>query len=168
MRNFVIALVMCLIGGGLSATAAHATNMTNIEKISDLEDKFVAAVNAKDIDAIMSIYVPDESLFVFDLATPREYVGADAYRKNWEEFVATIGPIKFDVTAFTVAVYGKMAYSHSIHHLTATDNTGQVLDWTVRVSDVYRKIDGEWLVVHEHVSVPIDLATSEPDFASKP
>jgi hypothetical protein len=38
----------------------------------------------------------------------------------------------------------------------------------VRVSDVYRKIKGQWLVVHEHVSVPIDLATSKPDFASKP
>ncbi len=168
MKNFVIALVMCSIGGALSASSAYATNMSNVEKIKALEDKFVAAVNAKDIDAIMSIYVPDESLFVFDLSTPLQYVGADAYRKNWEGFVASMGPVKFEVTDFTVAVDGKLAYSHSVHHLTGSDSKGQKMDWTVRVSDVYRKIKGQWLVVHEHVSVPIDLATGKPDFASKP
>jgi len=168
VKNFVIALVMCSIGGALSASSAYASNTSNVEKIKALEDKFVAAVNAKDIDAIMSIYVPDESLLVFDLAPPLQYVGAKAYRKNWQDFVATMGPVRFEVTDFTVAVDGKMAYSHAVHHLTATDNNGQKLDWTVRVSDVYQKIKGQWLIVHEHVSVPIDLATGKPDFASKP
>ena len=39
---------------------------------------------------------------------------------------------------------------------------------TVRVSDVYRKIGGKWLIVQEHVSVPVDLATAKPDMMSKP
>jgi uncharacterized protein (TIGR02246 family) len=168
VKSFVIALVMCSFGGALSASAAYASNMSNVEKINDLEDKFVAAVNDKNVDAIMSIYVPDESLFVFDLSTPLQYVGADAYRKNWEGFAASLGPLKFEVTDFTVAVDGKMAYSHAVHHLSATDNNGQKIEWTVRVTDVYRKIKGQWLVVHEHVSVPIDLATGKPDFASTP
>jgi uncharacterized protein (TIGR02246 family) len=157
-----------MIGGALSAPSVSASSKSDVDMINALEDKFVAAVNAKDIDAIMSIYVPDESLLVFDLAVPLQYAGAAAYRKNWQDFIATIGPLKFEVTDFTVAVEGKLAYSHSVHHLTATDSNGQNLDWTVRVSDVYRKINGQWLVIHEHVSVPIDLATSKPDFAAKP
>jgi hypothetical protein len=36
------------------------------------------------------------------------------------------------------------------------------------VSDVYRRIHGEWLIVQEHVSVPVDLATGKPDLMSKP
>jgi ketosteroid isomerase-like protein len=40
-------------------------------------------------------------------------------------------------------------------------------DAKVRVTDVYRKIDGKWLVVHEHVSVPID-ASGKPDMMSRP
>ena len=32
---------------------------------------------------------------------------------------------------------------------------------TVRVTDVYRKIDGKWLIVQEHVSVPIDFSRAE-------
>jgi ketosteroid isomerase-like protein len=39
---------------------------------------------------------------------------------------------------------------------------------TVRVTDVYRRINGKWLVVHEHVSVPVDLNTMQPDVSSKP
>jgi hypothetical protein len=27
---------------------------------------------------------------------------------------------------------------------------------------------GRWFVVHEHVSVPVDLETQKPDLASKP
>jgi len=36
------------------------------------------------------------------------------------------------------------------------------------VSDVYRKIHGKWLIVQEHVSVPVDLNTGKPDLLSKP
>jgi ketosteroid isomerase-like protein len=38
----------------------------------------------------------------------------------------------------------------------------------VRVTDVYKKINGNWLVIHEHVSVPVDLDTGKPDLTSKP
>jgi ketosteroid isomerase-like protein len=38
----------------------------------------------------------------------------------------------------------------------------------VRVTDVYKKAHRRWLIVHEHVSVPVDLDTGKPDLASKP
>ena len=42
------------------------------------------------------------------------------------------------------------------------------MDLVVRVTDVYRKLKGKWLIVQEHVSVPVDLATQKPDLLSKP
>ena len=57
-------------------------------KIRALENQFAAAVNAKDLDAIMKVYVPDETLLVFDVVPPRQYVGAKAYREDWEDFLA--------------------------------------------------------------------------------
>lgn len=168
MGKFVIALAACLMGVGLHCAPAQAAGETDLDEIKALEERFVAAVNAKDIDAIMSVYIPDESLLVFDLAPPRQYVGAAAYRKNWEDFIGTMSGVKFEVTDFDVTANGELAYAHSIHHFSATDNEGQEVAFTVRVSDVYRKIEGQWLVVHEHVSVPIDLATGEPDMSSKP
>jgi hypothetical protein len=31
-----------------------------------------------------------------------------------------------------------------------------------------RKIDGKWLIVMEHVSVPVNFNTMKPDLTSKP
>jgi ketosteroid isomerase-like protein len=138
-------------------------------QIRALEDSFAAAVRAKDVDAIMKVYVPDDSLFVFDVTPPRQYVGAAAYRKDWEDLLNDIeGPIKFEITDLAVTVDGNLGYSHSIQTMTGKNKRGDLVDLTVRVTDAYRKIDGHWLVTMEHVSVPVDLATGEPDLRSKP
>jgi hypothetical protein len=39
---------------------------------------------------------------------------------------------------------------------------------SVRVTDVLRKVNGKWLIVQEHVSVPVDLATAKADLTSRP
>lgn len=137
--------------------------------IRALESRFAAAVNAKDIDAIMKVYVPDESLLVFDVIPPRQYAGAKAYRKDWEGFLALFKDApKFEVTDLNVVAVGSLGYGHSIQRVSGTDTKGQPIDLTVRVTDVYRKVKGNWLIVHEHVSVPVDLDSGKPDLASKP
>jgi uncharacterized protein (TIGR02246 family) len=137
--------------------------------IRALEDRFTAAVNAGDVDAIMKSYVPDQSLVVFDVVPPRQYLGADAYRKEWVEFLASFkSPPNFDISDLAIATEGNLAFSHSIQRVRGTDTKGQPLDLTVRVTDGYRKIGGNWLIVLEHVSVPVDLATGKPDLSSKP
>jgi uncharacterized protein (TIGR02246 family) len=137
--------------------------------IRALESRFAAAFNAKDIDAIMRVYIPDESLLVFDVVPPRQYAGAKAYRKDWEGLLGLFkGSPKFEITDLNVAAVGPVGYGHSIQHVSGTDTKGQPVDLTVRVTDVYRKVKGNWLIVHEHVSVPVDLDTGKPDLASKP
>ena len=134
-----------------------------------LEAQFANAVNAKDVDAVMKVYVPDESLLVFDLVPPRQYAGATAYRKDWEGFFALFkGPLKFELSDLHVFASGTIGYGYSIQHLSGTDTKGQPIDLTVRVSDGYRKVNGHWLIAHEHVSVPVDLDTGKPDLTSKP
>jgi ketosteroid isomerase-like protein len=59
-----------------------------------------------------------------------------------------------------------------MQHLAGTIKAGkktQKFDATVRVTDVYKKINGEWKIVHEHVSVPVDLDhNAKADLSSKP
>jgi uncharacterized protein (TIGR02246 family) len=138
-------------------------------QIKALEDQFAAAFRAKDLDAIMKVYVPDDTLFVFDVIPPRQYVGAAAYRKDWQDFFAGFnGPIDFTISDLAVVTNRNLAYSHSIQHVKGTDKKGQPVDVTVRVTDAYRKIGGHWLVAMEHVSVPVDFDTGKPDMQSKP
>ena len=67
--------------------------------IKALEDRFVAALKAKDVDAIMKVYASDQTLVVFDVIPPRQYVGAAAYRKDWQAFLGSFeGPITVELT----------------------------------------------------------------------
>jgi ketosteroid isomerase-like protein len=48
-----------------------------------------------------------------------------------------------------------------------TDKSGKKVVMTVRVTDGYKKVNGQWLISHEHVSVPVDLDTMKPVLDSK-
>ncbi len=147
---------------------AHADS-NDIVQIQTLENNLAAAAEARNLDAIMSTYVPDETLFVFDVIPPRQYVGAKAFRKDWDEFLgSTKGPLKYSITDVAVVVVGDVAYGHSIQRIVATGVKGDPLDLTTRVTDVYRKLLGKWMIVQEHISIPVDLDTGKPDYASKP
>jgi ketosteroid isomerase-like protein len=61
-----------------------------------------------------------------------------------------------------------IGFSYSFQHVTGTDPQGHPVDRTVRVTDGYRKIGGNWLIVLEHISVPVDLKTDKPALTSKP
>jgi ketosteroid isomerase-like protein len=50
-----------------------------------------------------------------------------------------------------------VAFSHCVHRIKGTLKNGQQADSWLRWTACYRKIDGRWLIVHEHVSVPVDL-----------
>ena len=150
----------------LAPLAANA-GPTDDARLRALEARFAAAVEARDIDAIMKVYSAE--VFVFDVVPPRQYVGAAAYRDDWKSFLAGFsGAIRFKITDLAVSSQGPVGYGHSIQHVSGTDPQGKPVDLTVRVTDVYRRQGGAWKIVQEHVSVPVDLATGKADLASKP
>jgi uncharacterized protein (TIGR02246 family) len=154
------------LSGVLGVTSAFADDQADIKA---LEQRFVTAVKAKDIKAIMACYVPDESLVVFDVVPPRQYVGAKAYQKDWEELFATYpGAAELEMSDLSVMTEGKLGYGHNIQHITLTDKAGKKTPSILRVSNGYRKLNGKWLISHEHVSVSVDLATGKADLTSTP
>ncbi len=171
MRRFVFLAVAALCAAATLSGALARAQSKDEQQIRALEDKFAAAVNAKDVNAIMKLYVPGDELLVFDVVPPRQYAGWDAYKKDWEgEFAMMPGPVKFEVSDLSVTTDGRLGWSHSIQHVAWMTSDGKPMELTVRVTDCYRKIDGKWLIVLEHVSVPVDLSGPQPvpDLTSKP
>jgi uncharacterized protein (TIGR02246 family) len=161
-----IALIAGCVGCGPKPVAD--TSAQDQADIKALEDHFTTAFNAKDSNAVMAVYVPDQSLIVFDASVPRQYTGAPAYKKDWDDFWTMFpGPVNFSLSDLDITVGGNVAYSHSIQHVSMTDKKGKKMDLTVRVTDGYKKINGQWLISHEHVSVPVDFSTMKPDLDSK-
>jgi uncharacterized protein (TIGR02246 family) len=170
MRTLRFWMASMMLGMALlgltSVTHAKTDDQAAIKK---LESDLAAAISAKDIDRIMSFYVPDESLFVFDCIPPRQYVGAKAYRKDFESFLAQYpGPNTVEVSDLKVTSDGQLAFAHYVVHMTGVAKDGTKAEMNFRQTDGLKKIKGKWLIVHEHISFPVDLATGKADLLSKP
>ena len=167
MKMITAAALAGVISTASLAPLAAVAAPTDEAQIRAVEGRFAAAVSAKDVDAIMKFYSSD--VFVFDVVPPRQYVGAAAYRADWTGFFAGFaGPVKFEISDLVASADGSIGYSHSIQHISGTDPKGAAVDLTVRVTDVFRKQGDAWLIVQEHVSVPVDLGTGKADLTSKP
>jgi len=121
-------------------------------RIRERIEGWARAVRAKDVDAVMSHYT--RGIVSFDLAPPLQHSGA-AVRRGWEEWFPTFrGPIGYEIRELRIAVGDDVAFSHSINRISGTRTSGEDTDVWVRATVCYRKTDGEWMVAHEHVSVP--------------
>ena len=169
-KNWCVCIGIGMLFAALAVNAATAASPSPDEAaIRKLEQQFMTAFNAKDVDKIMAAYAPGNELFVFDVGTPRQHAGWADYKKDWEQiFAANPGPIHVEMSDLAITVAGPVAYGHSIQGGYWTDKDGKRLEIVVRVSDVYRKQRGKWLIVQEHVSVPVDFTTMRPDLMSKP
>ena len=114
------------------------------------------ALSTKDIDGAMSLYAPD--IVSFDITPPLRYAGADNKRRAWlKVFAAYAGRFSYEVHDPSVTTQGEVAFVHSLNHVTGTLANGHTTDMWVRWTACLRRIDGAWLIVHDHVSVPADL-----------
>ena len=136
-------------------------------EIKRVIEGYVEALRAKDIDGVMSMYAPE--IVTFDVVPPLQYVGADAMRKRWEEVFSLLqGPFGYEIADLSITVGEDMAFTHSFNRTSATLPTGQQIGTWVRSTACWRKIGGQWLIVHDQISVPVDLQTGRAVLDLKP
>jgi uncharacterized protein (TIGR02246 family) len=128
-------------------------------EIRELIAKWRAALEAKDLDGLAAGYADDAVLF--DVKPPYKLQGPAAIRATWEQCLPYFPrSFKSEHRDLKIDVNGSIAFVHGLHHITPTDEpnhpAGQ--SW-IRVTACYRKVNGRWLVAHEHVSMPFDCAT---------
>jgi ketosteroid isomerase-like protein len=121
--TLALALVMATLTLGSTPLLAAAKGSDEAQ-IKALEQRIADGANAKDVGAIMKNFAPDETLLVFDVIPPREYRGADAFRKDWEGFFDRFGPITIQNSDMNVTSHGEMAFATYIAHLTGKGSLG--------------------------------------------
>jgi uncharacterized protein (TIGR02246 family) len=161
------AVALCAVGQPRNSADARTATQSQVcegEKEEAMADAVVRqrvedyakAVRAKDIDGVMSLYAHD--IVSFDVEPPLRYAGAENKRRAWQAFFAAYtGPVSYDVRDLKATTDGELAFVHSLNHVKGTLASGHVADLWVRWTACFRRIDGVWLVVHDHVSVPADL-----------
>jgi ketosteroid isomerase-like protein len=96
----------------------------------------------------------------FDIVPPLRHVGAKAKEKNWADaFAIHQRPLDYEIRDLTIVVCDDVAFAHSLNRISGTSTDGKRNDIWVRFTACFRKIDGNWLIAHDHVSVPLDPAS---------
>ena len=136
-------------------------------EIKRIIEGFVEALRAKDLDGVMSMYAPE--LVSFDIAPPLQYVGADAMRKRWEEVFSSFpGPMGYEIADLSITVGDDVAFTHSFNRSSVTLPTGQKIGFWLRWTACWRKIGDKWLLMHDQISVPVDVQTGKAVLDLKP
>lgn len=118
------------------------------------------AFRAKNAEAIMSVYAAGKVVVAFDIVPPLAKVGSDAYRQNYEEFFAMFtGPLDVELRDLRIVAGENVAFLHCFDRMSGTLQGGERFDLWLRVTSGLRKIDGEWRIIHDHVSVPTYFET---------
>ena len=161
-RAFVGALVAAALiawGFGAQALAADAK-----AKLIEREHQCLAA---QTLDDEMECYDPSDGLVLYDANTPREFDGPKAARDNFAPAYTDIKNFKYDISNEHAEIAGKLAFTYGIVHLTGTDKSGKPVDLTWRSTNIWRKENGKWKIIHEHNSFPVDMASGKADMQSK-
>ena len=131
----------------------HASDEADIRQRID---KLVEAIRAMDLEGVMSMYAPD--IVSFDIVPPLQHVGAEAKRKNWlDAFAMYQRPLGYEIRDLTITLGDDVAFGHSLNRISGRLKNGNRTDFWLRSTTCFRKIDGNWLIVHDQVSVPVDL-----------
>jgi uncharacterized protein (TIGR02246 family) len=142
---------------GLLASPLHAQDGAKM-----VDDAWVKAAQAGDVEALVSLYAPDAVLYPPDAMEAR---GTAAIRAMYTGMLSgnTISNTSIDAAYQTV---GDLSVGFGTATLTMTPKAGGAPQtMTVRVTAVAKKINGKWLYVVDHASVP---AGPPPADATKP
>ncbi len=164
VMTFLFAAVALGALGSVSRRPEHQADDAELRRRVEI---LLEAIRADDLDRVLSIYAPD--IVSFDVEPPLQHVGAQAKRKNWEHVFATHQrPIGYDLRNLTLTVGDDVAFAHGLVHKYATLKDGTRSDVWLRWTACFEKLDGKWLITHDHVSAPFDTQTGQAALDLKP
>lgn len=127
-------------------------------RIRQQVEKIVEGIGAKDLEALKRLYATD--VVSFDVEPPLQHVGIDAKLKNWANVFTFFQDVAYELRDLTLTVGDDVAFGHGFGRLSGTLQNGTTTSgmW-VRGTFCFRKLDGNWLIVHDQASVPFDVAS---------
>jgi uncharacterized protein (TIGR02246 family) len=163
---FSVLAVACVLLVWMPKARSAANDKAEIRQ---LLDRWAKAFRARDLNGIMSIYEPGETLVAFDVVPPLQYAGFEAYKKDYQEFLDQFqGTIDVEYRDLNIVAGDTVAFSRGLERMTGTLKNGQKFDAWVRFTECYRKTNGQWLAIHDHISVPVDLESGKAALDLKP
>jgi ketosteroid isomerase-like protein len=155
--RWLLYVALALIGGLLTFVGAHAQQKASQEAtFRKLIDSYCEAWSSHNADNAAKFYAKDDGLIFYDLA-PFSY-------HNWNEYREGVKKAFFDNTSSAKLTAGKelkvtrrgnIAWMTVPMHISITGKDGKTSEIEVRYTGIWERRGANWLLVHEHLSVPM-------------
>ena len=137
--------------------------MRDHASIEEMLEQYKAAAYAKDVDAFVGLF--DENVRVFDMWGRWSFDDASEWRESVTQWFKSVGDdrigVEFDDVQ-TVVGDSVAAASAFVTFRGLSPDGQERRSMNNRLSWVLRKTEnGEWKVVHEHSSAPVDPETAK-------
>jgi uncharacterized protein (TIGR02246 family) len=137
--------------GGVKLRTDHTVD--DEAEIRELIETWTAAVRRRDLPGILRNHSPN--ILMFDVPSPLQSKGIDAYRRTWDMFFSwSHRPVKFDISEMTVTAGADVAFVAAVMRCAGREAGGEDIELEFRLTVGLQKIDGQWVVTHEHHSIP--------------
>ena len=123
-------------------------------EIRALIERWATAVHAGDIDGVLENHAED--IVMFDVPPPNEVRGKAAYRDTWPPFFKwqKQGAV-FEIVSLEVVAGNDVAFAHALLRCGTIGALQKDPGNRLRLTIGLRRVNGQWVVAHEHHSFPL-------------
>ncbi len=142
-------------------------NQTAENEIRASIQRWASALESRDLDSMFQEYAEDAMLY--DVMPPYKTVGIVNIRKIWENCLPYF-PAKFKSEHRDIVVHAdeNIAVMHCVHHFSTEDVNHPCSQSWFRATVSYRRMNGQWKIFHEHVSLPFNPMNNQVWFIRNP
>ena len=139
---FVLAFIVCV------AAPAYAN-----ESPEALQEAFMTALKDNDAQSISDCYTADAVNFPVDSLIG---YGPESVAESWNGFFAAFSIVDASLSETHLELHGDTAVAWGIFTIMAEPaEGGDVIEMKGRYMDIDRNLDGSWLYVADHASMPL-------------
>jgi ketosteroid isomerase-like protein len=155
---------MKLAGFGMMAAMLAAGGAVQAAPVMNAPDD-VKAITAIELDLDQNLDLKEvihhyaDHAVALDLVSPGIYQGRRAIYNGFAPLTQSIKSLKFVLPELNIVSDGTMACAASGLHLDMAMKSGAAWPVSFRQLDVYRKIGGQWQIIQQQISVPMDPKT---------
>jgi ketosteroid isomerase-like protein len=144
-----------LLALGLAALSAFPLTAQSDTEFKHMVQNYWSTWSLLDTDKSAAMYVKNPDAVFFDV-TPMKYKGWSEYADGVKKAFGSMKNAKFTPNDdITVSHHGNWAWTTDTFRGVLTDKDGKTVELNGRHTAIWEKSNGKWLIVHDHVSVPM-------------
>lgn len=122
------------------------------KEIQSVVENWVRAIQQKNMEGILQNHTHD--ILMFDVPIPLQSKGLKEYRETWELFFqySNGGKDSFQLEEFQIHASDTVAFCSALIKLSNSSKP------QCRLTIGLKKIDNQWMIVHEHHSSPHEIS----------